>query len=71
MTVLQRLRGIIFVALIWACVWVMREVTWPSRSYLLGIIATLAFAWLAVAFATRLIRNKALRQLVRYGAWPT
>ncbi|MEM6728134.1 MAG: mechanosensitive ion channel domain-containing protein, partial [Pseudomonadota bacterium] len=44
-------------------------ITWPSRSYLLGIIATLAFAWLAVAFATRLIRNRALRMVVRYGAW--
>ncbi|MEM6728265.1 MAG: mechanosensitive ion channel family protein, partial [Pseudomonadota bacterium] len=69
LAILQRLRGIIFVALIWAVVWTMREITWPSRSYLLGIIATLAFAWLAVAFATRLIRNRALRMVVRYGAW--
>ena len=69
LAVLQRSRGIIFVILIWATVWIMREMTWPSRSYLLSVIATLAFAWLAVAFATRLIRNKALRQIVRYGAW--
>ncbi|MEL6700319.1 MAG: mechanosensitive ion channel domain-containing protein, partial [Pseudomonadota bacterium] len=69
LAILQRLRAIIFVILIWSTVWIMREVTWPSRSYLLGIIATLAFAWLAVAFATRLIRNKTLRQIVRYGAW--
>ena len=69
LAILQRSRGIIFVILIWAAVWIMREMTWPSRSYLLSVIATLAFAWLAVAFATRLIRNKALRQIVRYGAW--
>ena len=46
----------------------MREVTWPSRSFLLGVTATLALAWRLVAFATRMIRNKALRQIVRYSA---
>ena len=65
----KRLGGIIFVVSIWATVFIMREVTWPSRSYLLGIIATLATAWLFVAFATRLIGNPFLRQVVRYGAW--
>ncbi len=65
----QRLRHILFVLLIWAVVLIMREVTWPSRSYLLGIAASLASAWLIVAFATRLIRSLFLRSLVRYGAW--
>ena len=49
----QRLRAIFFVVLIWAVVLIMREVTWPSRSYLLGIVATLATAWLGIVFATR------------------
>jgi hypothetical protein len=35
----RRLMGIFFVALIWSVVWIMREVTWPSRSYLLTIFA--------------------------------
>ncbi|MEJ6640143.1 MAG: mechanosensitive ion channel [Octadecabacter sp.] len=65
----KRLGGIIFVLLIWAVVLAMREITWPSRSYLLGIIATLATAWLVVTFATRLIANPLLRSIVRYGAW--
>nr|WP_106745482.1 mechanosensitive ion channel domain-containing protein [Yoonia maritima] len=65
----QRLRAIFFVALIWLTIFVMREVTWNSRSYLLGIIGTLAFAWLAVVFATRLIKSPFLRKTVRYGAW--
>ncbi|MDO6588763.1 mechanosensitive ion channel family protein [Loktanella sp. D2R18] len=65
----QRLRAIFFVALIWLTIFVMREVTWNSRSYLLGIIGTLAFAWLAVVFATRLIKSPLLRKTVRYGAW--
>ena len=65
----QRLRAIFFVALIWAVVMIMREVTWPSRSYLLAIWANLSTAWLVVVFATRLIRSVFLRRLVRYGAW--
>lgn len=65
----RRLRLITFVALIWPVVWVMREITWPSRSYLLGIIGSLAFAWLVIALVTRLIANNALRGLVRIGGW--
>lgn len=65
----QRLRAIFFVGLIWAVIMVMREVTWPSRSYILTIIGTLAFAWLVIAFATRLIKSPFLSKLVRYGAW--
>ncbi|MFT5650577.1 MAG: small-conductance mechanosensitive channel [Yoonia sp.] len=65
----QRLRAIFFVALIWITVGVMREITWPSRSYFLAIIATLALAWLLIVFVTRLIKSPFLRKIVRYGAW--
>ncbi|MDD9742240.1 MULTISPECIES: mechanosensitive ion channel family protein [Marinovum] len=65
----RRLRMIFFVALMWIAVLIMREVTWPSRSYLLAIFANLAAAWLFVVFATRLIDNPLLRTTVRYGAW--
>ena len=65
----QRLRPIFFVILIWSVIFVMREMTWPSRSYLLGVIGTLALAWLTVVFLTRLIKSTFLRKFVRYGAW--
>ncbi len=65
----KRLLGIFFVALIWMTVWIMREVTWPSRSYLLSIVARLALAWLVVTFVTRYIRSPVMRGIVRYGAW--
>ncbi len=65
----KRLGGIFYVTAIWLTVYIMREVTWPSRSYLLTIIANLATAWLVVTFATRLIANPLLRSVVRYGAW--
>ena len=65
----RRLRMVLFVALIWIVITVMREVTWPSRTYLLSIIANLSTAWLFIAFATRLIQNALMRSIVRYGAW--
>jgi len=70
MLLLQRRMALIFfVVLIWITVTVMREVTWPSRSYLLGIVANLASAWLIIALITRLVHNNFLRGLLRYGAW--
>lgn len=67
--VIQRLRGVFFVLLIWTTVWIMREVTWPSRSYVLGIAATIATAWMAVSFGAQLIRNRPLRRIVTWGTW--
>ncbi|WP_163848671.1 mechanosensitive ion channel family protein [Pseudooceanicola aestuarii] len=65
----KRLRLTLFVAMIWPLIWVMREVTWPSRSYLLGIVGSLALAWLLIALATRLIVNDIARALIRLGGW--
>jgi len=64
----QQLRQIFFVTLMWLVVLVLREVTWPSRSYILSLVGTLALAWLLVTFASRLIRSHMLRRLVRLGA---
>ena len=65
----RRMRLFIFVLLIWPVVWVMREATWPSRSYLLGVFGQLAFAWLVIAIATRLILNGFVRSTVRMAGW--
>ena len=65
----KRLNLILFATLIWPTVWIMREMTWPSRSYMLGIIAQLTLAWLIIAVLTRLIANKFLRAIVRYAGW--
>ena len=37
----QRLLAIFYVALLWSTVYLMREITWPSRSHLLSIFASL------------------------------
>ena len=65
----RRLRLIFFVLLSWPAVWIMREVTWPSRSYLIFIVAQLALAWLIIAIVTRLIANGVIRSAVRYVGW--
>ncbi|MCW9043985.1 MAG: mechanosensitive ion channel [Pseudopelagicola sp.] len=65
----RRLGLIIFVILIWMTVLIMREVTWPSRSYLLGVLANLSTAWLVVVVVLRVIQNSFLRAILRYGAW--
>jgi small-conductance mechanosensitive channel len=65
----RRMRLILFVAMIWPVVWIMQATTWPSRSYLLGILASLALAWLLITIVTRFIVNGFLRSLVRYAAW--
>ncbi|QYX56257.1 mechanosensitive ion channel [Roseovarius sp. SCSIO 43702] len=65
----RRLRLIFVVLITWPIVWIMREVTWPSRSYLLAIAGSLALAWLVIAIVTRLIANPFLRKCVRYLGW--
>lgn len=65
----KRMRLMIFVALIWPIIWIMRETTWPSRSYLLAVVGELAFAWLVIALIARFITNAFLRAVVRTAGW--
>lgn len=65
----DRLTLIYFVILSWGVFWIMQEATWPSRSRIIGIFATLAFAWLAIGLGSRLVRNRTLRRLVEWSLW--
>lgn len=69
--VARRLRLIVFVALIWGAVFVMRDVMhlFPSRSYLLVLAGRIALAWLLIGLLTGAIRNPLMRRIVRWGAW--
>ncbi|MHA3916207.1 mechanosensitive ion channel family protein [Halovulum sp. GXIMD14793] len=64
----RRLRGITLALLSWVTYLVMQEATWPSRSFLIGIFATLVTGWVFVAVASRFIKNPALREVARWGA---
>jgi len=62
-------RGLIYVVFLWMIYLVMQEITWPSRSYLIGLWAGITSAWVLVAVAAPIIRNPLTRRIVRYGLW--
>ena len=67
---IKRRLGLIWFVLISGAIYlVMQNITWPSRSYLIGIFSTLAAIWVCIAFATRLVRNRPMRRLVTWGLW--
>ena len=66
---MRRLTLVYFVVLLWGLYLLMQHVTWPSRSYIIGVIATLAAAWLAIALVSRLVRNRTLRQIFKWSMW--
>ncbi|MGR3403166.1 mechanosensitive ion channel family protein, partial [Paracoccus sp. (in: a-proteobacteria)] len=65
----RRMTLIVFMILAWAVALVMREITWPSRSQLIALAATIATAWVAIFFLARVIRNRFLRRIVSWAAW--
>ncbi|SDD37417.1 Mechanosensitive ion channel [Paracoccus isoporae] len=65
----RRLRLILFSAMAWIVVLVMREVTWPSLSHVIRLAATIATAVLFIAFASRLIVNPLMRRIAKWAAW--
>jgi small-conductance mechanosensitive channel len=67
--VLANLATIIFVLALDVMRAVMMAVTWPSASYLLGVAASLATAWVLIALVTGLIRNQFVYRLVAISAW--
>tara|TARA_R110002110_G_scaffold29785_13_gene105916 strand:+ start:811 stop:2154 length:1344 start_codon:yes stop_codon:yes gene_type:complete len=58
----------IYALLAWSTVAVMQQVTWPSRSHLIGISATIATALLAIGIAAKIIRNRSLSRMVTWAA---
>ncbi|MBV1868243.1 MAG: mechanosensitive ion channel [Marinosulfonomonas sp.] len=66
----QRLQLIFFVTLVWASTGIMAQIfVFPSRRYLLSLIATIATALLLAGFVSRLVRNRFLRRIVRWALW--
>ncbi|WP_299026066.1 mechanosensitive ion channel domain-containing protein [uncultured Sulfitobacter sp.] len=67
---IKRRLGLMWFAVLTGVVYlVMQNITWPSRSYLIGIAAMLAVVWVGIAFAVRLVRNRPLRRIVTWGLW--
>lgn len=68
---LRRLKWILFALLLWLVVVAMRAWTWPSRSYLIGMAASLAAVWVVISILSRLIRNRSLANIFAIAAWST
>ncbi len=65
----RRLILIWFAVPAWLVYLLMQQLTWPSRSYMIGVAATLATVWVTIGLATQLVRNRALRRLVSWMLW--
>ena len=67
--ILERVAPILFLVLIWAALAVFREMTWPSRSYLVLLVAKLTTAWIVINALALVIRNPFAYRVVSVGAW--
>jgi small-conductance mechanosensitive channel len=66
---LSNLGAIIFVLVVATMHAIMLSLAFPSRSYLLGVAASLATAWVVIALVAGLIRNPFVYRLVAVSAW--
>ncbi|HKJ60436.1 MAG TPA: mechanosensitive ion channel domain-containing protein [Hyphomicrobiales bacterium] len=66
---LRRLKWFIFPALLWGSAAIIRELTWPSRSYFIVMAASLAVTWVTVSVLSRLFRNRSLARIIALCAW--
>ena len=60
---------IVFIVVVAAVQAAMLSLTWPSRSYFLGVASSLATAWVVIAVVAGLIRNRFVYRLVSLSAW--
>ncbi|MCA8867301.1 MAG: mechanosensitive ion channel [Rhodobacteraceae bacterium] len=66
----QRIRPIFFVLAAWLMVLLISQLTnFPSRRYLISLVAELATAWLVVSIGTRMLKNRSFRRMLRWAAW--
>lgn len=66
----QRIRPIFFVLAAWSMVLLVSQMTnFPSRRYLISLVAELATAWLVVSIGTRMLKNRSFRRVLRWAAW--
>lgn len=65
----QVLTPLIYLLLLWLAIAAIQESTWPSRSYLLGVVASLLTAWVVIRLVTTFVRNPALAKTLAFCAW--
>ncbi|MDX1575322.1 MAG: mechanosensitive ion channel [Kiloniellales bacterium] len=60
---------LIFLALLWLVTGLLRQLTWPSFSYLLEIALSLATAWVVIRASASLIRNPVMSKTIAVIVW--
>ncbi|HIC81614.1 MAG TPA: mechanosensitive ion channel protein MscS, partial [Kiloniellaceae bacterium] len=63
------LTPLIYLLMLWLAIGVMQQSTWPSRSYLLSVVASLLTAWVVIRLFTTFVRNPALAKTLAVCAW--
>lgn len=66
---LRRIRWIVFAFTLWLSYAILHGLTWPSRSYFVGVAMSLVTAWLIISIGSRIIRNRTLARTVAAVAW--
>ncbi|MBZ0215147.1 MAG: mechanosensitive ion channel, partial [Fimbriimonadaceae bacterium] len=67
--VFRRSRWIIFATILWIIFAILRQGTWPSRSYFILIAAGLVTAWVVISISSRVIRNRTVAKTVAVATW--
>lgn len=66
---LRNLRWIVFFVLMMITLYILREMTWPSRSYFIYIVTRLSLAWVVITILSKIIRNRSLSRAAAAIAW--
>ncbi len=65
----QLLVPLIFLLLLWLVAGLLRQMTWPSASYLLTVALSLVTAWVVIRASSSLIRNVVMSKTIAVIAW--
>ena len=62
-------KPIVFLLILWFVIGVMEQITLPSRSYLLAVVASLLTAWVVIRLGSTFIRNPVIAKTLALAAW--
>ncbi|MEZ5811492.1 MAG: mechanosensitive ion channel [Rhizobiaceae bacterium] len=66
---MRRIDWLLYAALLFIALTIMRSVTWPSRSYVISVVLSLVLAWVLVSVISRIIRNRVVARTLAWIAW--
>ncbi len=61
--------ALIFLLLVWLSIGVLLQITWPSHTYILRLVASLTTAWIVISLSSNIIRDPTLSRLIAGVAW--